>query len=144
MNIRRVILNLKRIHELLFDKGDSVDFTVVKRGENIRVDSVFKKILGIPPYREVRLYVQEDVNALIDYIGEYEPREIGDTCRMVLKFNFFADEPLKYYAWEGIVPSDDDHTGARLGISRIRPEDKYGIITGRGIFKMVLTEKFRE
>ena len=143
MGIRRVILHLKRTHELLFKKGDSMDFTIVKRGENIRIDGVLEKILGIPPYKEVRLYEQQDVNALIDYVGEYEHREIGDTCKMILKFNFFVGEPLKYYAWEGIVPRDDCNS-YMLGISRIRPEERFGIVTGRGILKMVLIEKYRE
>jgi hypothetical protein len=144
MGIRRVFVYLRRIHELLFDKGDSLDFTVVKYGEKRMVDKVLRSVLGIHPTKEVRLYRQTNVNSLIDYIGGYEHREVGDTCRMVLKFQNFDGEPLRYYAWEGIVPEDDDYTGYKLGIVRITPEDKYGIITGRGILKMVLIEKCRE
>ena len=143
MRIRRVLVYLKRIHELLFNKGDSLDFKVVRRGENVMVDNVLKKILNISPSKEVLLWNHHNEKLIMNHIGEYEVRDVGDTCRMVLKFPNFDGEPLRYYAWEGIVP-EDDNQNIKLGIRRIPPEYSYGILTGKGIHKMVLVEKYRE
>jgi hypothetical protein len=130
------------IKKLLNKKGDCKVFTLVKAGENYRVDRVLREILRIPVKTDVFICTQPDLTLLMNYVGEFERRHVGDTCRMILKFQHFDKEPLKYYAWEGIV--QDDGAGFGLGIYRIWPEEDFGIITGRGVLKTVLIEKCRK
>jgi hypothetical protein len=133
---------LKLIQKRLNKRGESTVFTVVKHGENLTIDRVLREILRIPVKSTVFICTQGDSNAHIDFIGGFERRDVGDTCRMILKFELFGGEALKYYAWEGIVP--DDGAGFGMGIYRVWPYENFGIVTGRGVFKTVLIEKYRQ